>query len=228
MESWPTFSVIDRRDSVLTSLDPWERKFVAIDTFYCDLNSDPYITAERHAMELKDVTPSIFGLVVAYILPGLGSLFSIALFYDPASEMLGAFNRAESTVGLFFFVIVISLLLGMQLTAIRWLVFEKWIYRRIAFRPEEFAALRDEGVANTFRLLIDEAYRYHQFFGAQVFVIPALFLGAAYQTRDSLSVSLAISFGFAGLILEAITWSTAAEGWKRYIERGRQILSGGK
>src|SRR4051812_1002765 len=116
--------------------------------------------------EPKDLTPTVFGYVIAYLLPGLSALLVLALMFDPIADLLKSFGNAQSTVGLFFFVLLISLLLGMQLTACRWFLFEKLIYNKLALTATELSVLRSAELAASFRLLIDEAYRYHQFFGA--------------------------------------------------------------
>lgn len=176
--------------------------------------------------DLKDLTPSVFGLVIAYLLPGLGALFAIAMFFEPAAVLLRAFNDAQSTVGLFFFVVVTSLLLGMQLAACRWIVFEKLVNKKDQLSPTVFRALRLPENAVSFRILIDEVYRYHQFFGAQVFVIPPLLLGINHRWGGD-SLAYAIFLFTLGIVLEVITWAAATEGWRRYVSRARTMLEEG-
>lgn len=173
--------------------------------------------------EPRDLTPTVFGYVVAYLLPGLSALVVLALVFNPIANLLKSFANAQSTVGLFFFVLLICLLLGMQLTACRWFLFEKLIYKSLSLTATDLSALRSAELAASFRLMIDEAYRYHQFFGAQVFVIPALLVGVLY--RFSLGWRGRLSAMLVCLVLEVITWMTAAEGWRRYVERSRAFLT---
>jgi hypothetical protein len=177
--------------------------------------------------EPKDLTPTVFGYIVAYLLPGLAALVAVAFFLDPVANLLRSFATAQSSVGLFLFVLLLSLLMGMQLTAFRWLVFERLVYKSFALTAQELSVLRSAELAASFRLLIDEAYRYHQFFGAQVFVIPALFVGLMYRSNISWYSGSALGIGSLFLILEVVMWTTAAEGWRRYISRSHAFLNGG-
>lgn len=178
-------------------------------------------------MKDKDLTPTLFGYVIAYLLPGLAALVAVAFFLDPVANLLRSFATAQSSVGLFLFVLLLSLVIGMQLTALRWWVFENWLCKSWALTPEELSVLRTSEMVASFRLLIDEAYRYHQFFGSQVFVLPALFTGFVYRFHTSLSWQLVSLIGALFLILEIVTFKAAAEGWRRYVDRSRAFLKGG-
>jgi hypothetical protein len=175
-------------------------------------------------LNAKDITPTAFGLIVAYLLPGLFALVTLALFFDPLADLLRSFSTAESTAGLFLLVVLLSLLLGMQLSACRWLVFEVWFLRNHAIPHDLYAALRNPEVSASFRVAIDELNRYHQFYGAQAVVMPFFFLGLGCRLQIAWSSRQGVGLILGGLFLEYVTCRSAAAGWRRYVERGTSML----
>ena len=61
---------------------------------------------------MKDVTSTSFGLVIAYLLPGLMALYALSYFSIPVHALFLTFLKAESNVGLFLLVDAVCLLLG--------------------------------------------------------------------------------------------------------------------
>ena len=171
----------------------------------------------------KDVTPTVFGLLIAYVLPGLFALFTMALFSGEVANQLRSFSGAESSVGLFLLVILTAVLLGMQLQAFRWLLFEKFFEDELP--SADLKALRQSETLILFRLFIDEMYRHHQFYGALSIVVPFFFWGLGKK----LDVVLISGQGFVlilvGVLVEAVTVVAALEGLRRYLARSRAALT---
>ena len=111
------------------------------------------------ANDIKDLTASTFGLLIAYLLPGLLALYTLSLWFTPLSPIFTTFTEAESTAGLFVLVLLGGLLLGVELTAFRWVVFECWICRRERLQASDFERLADEKRMAAFRIAVDEHYR---------------------------------------------------------------------
>jgi hypothetical protein len=175
----------------------------------------------------KDLTPTLFGYTIAYILPGLSGLFAVALFSDSVAAQLQSFGTAESSVGLFFLVVLSALLIGMHLHVVRWIVFECLFFRKTFIPNESFASLKEPHIAASFRTAIDENFRYHQFYGAQLFVIPPLMFGVARRLGVLWPSGMAYFFVALTAVSMIALFATAASGWKRYVERGQQVLKGG-
>jgi hypothetical protein len=173
---------------------------------------------------IKDWTPTVFGSIVAYILPGALGLISLAFFYPPVEELLLAFGNAQSTIGLSILFLFTSLAIGMQLSALRWVVFEKILLRKVAFASTDFANFKKPDVAASFRVLVDEAYRYHQFFGAQVFVLPVFTYGLGKRIHVCWTGMGGIGLILALVTVEIVTIAAAIAGWSRYVERGKAVL----
>ena len=175
---------------------------------------------------MKDVTTTSFGLTIAYLLPGLFGLYT-GSFWSPALKAeFGAFSRAESNAGLFFLVLLFALLVGLQLNAVRWVVFELLLCRRKGLKRDEFTQLKTKDQIEAFGVTIDENFRYHQFWGGIAPVVPVFFLGLSREYRVPLLSCVALPWFVVFLIVEAVTVAAAVEAHTRYVARVRNIKEG--
>jgi small basic protein len=172
---------------------------------------------------MKDVTSTSFGLLIAFVLPGVAGLYTSSFWSTTVHQWFATFLTAESNVGLFFLLALAALIIGLQLTLVRWLLFERWFSPEVSLAPSEFAALKDDKILAAFRAAVDEHYRYHQFWGGMAVVFPVSAVTAIYQTRSCLS---AIVFLCVFLAIEVVTWLAAREAYARYVVRARAILGG--
>jgi hypothetical protein len=172
---------------------------------------------------MKDVTSTSFGLVIAYLLPGLMALYALSYFSAPVHSLFTTFLQAQSNVGLFLLVTLAALAVGLQVSIVRALVFQHWICKKWRLSPEDFAALAVEGKLTAFRAAADEHLRYHQFWGGMVVVMPIMF-GHWIVDQPAWSADQII-LGVVFLALEAVTVWAARESYVQYVERSKAILS---
>jgi len=182
---------------------------------------------------MKDVTSTSFGFLIAYLLPGLVALYAFSLWLDPIQSQLKVFLTADANVGLFLLVILAAIALGLQVTAVRWVLFELVLFLvlfelvfgwKLRLSKSDFASLGVPGKLEAFRAATDEYYRYHQFWGGMTIVLPILYLGL--RSSKSLDFSWAKSCwtAFAFVVIEVITFAAAIEAYRRYAGRGNKIL----
>lgn len=175
---------------------------------------------------VKELNATSFGWIIAYVLPGLLGLYSMSFCMDLVRDQLKAFSTADSTIGLFFLALLTSLLIGLELTAVRWVVFECWLCKGTRLQPEEFAKLQIPDKIAAFRTIADEHYKYHQFWGSMAIVIPFFLLGLA-KSQEMAFCSLNGVLGLIlGLLIETITIMAAMDSYKKYVDRSRSVLSG--
>lgn len=173
---------------------------------------------------MKELTATSFGWVIAYVLPGLLGLYTISFWSDTVKEQLSAFSKAESTVGLFLVMLLTALLIGLELAAVRWLLFERFICRKKKQQLPDFSTLAIQGKMAAFRIVVDEHYKYHQFWGGLTPVIPAFFFGLAKSQNIVLCSKEALTLTFVMLLFEAITVAAAVDAYNKYVDRARSIL----
>src|SRR5882757_4441646 len=124
-------------------------------------------------MSAPDVTSTSFGLVIAYLLPGLAGLACLPFWSQRAKSVLDTFTKTESNVGLFLLVVMVGLAIGLMIAALRWVIYELLLCRSYRLRPEDFAHLGvDEKRLEAFTAAVDAHYRYHQFWGGMSVAIP--------------------------------------------------------
>jgi hypothetical protein len=153
---------------------------------------------------VKDVTSTSFGLVIAYLLPGLVGFYSLSFWFSRVGELFAKFGSTESNVGLFLVVLLISVTLGLQISVLRYFIFEGLVCKSVKLKPEDFRNFGDKDKNLAFRILIDEQYRYHQFWGGMLIVQPALFYGWI-STSPSITGVSKIVLWIAASVVELVS-----------------------
>ena len=171
-----------------------------------------------------DVTLTTFGLVIAYLLPGLAGLYGLSFWSASVSNMFHTFLTSQSNVGLFLIVLLGSLVLGLFANGLRWLVFEVWFYRSHRFKPHLMKNLSGERRLGSYRSAIDEIYRYHQWWGGTAIMAPIGYLGWAFfpsSAESGLKRSLIIA-GFSAV--EVLCLYVAGCFWIKTVDRLHYVL----
>ena len=171
---------------------------------------------------MKDITSTSFGLAVAYLLPGLAGFYSLSFWFPIVRGVFERFSGSQIPFGFVMLVILVSLIVGLQLSAFRFFIFEFWLKRKFGPEASVFANLTEDR-SNGVRLAIDEAYRYHQFWGGMAIVQLALPFGYARQSAPTTPCGW-VGFLVCLVVLEAITISAAISAFIRYAKRLKAIL----
>lgn len=176
---------------------------------------------------MKDLTTTTFGLIIAYLLPGLFGLYTCSFWSPAISAQFEAFSKAESNAGLFFLVVLFALFVGLQLTAFRWVIFELILCRRNGLKSDEFTHLKTKDQIEAYGVVLDENFRYHQFWGGIAPVVPVFFLGLGRKYGVSLWSFGALPWFVVFLVVEAVTVAAAIEAHTRYVARARASMKEG-
>lgn len=179
--------------------------------------------------DVKDLTITSFGLIIAYLLPGLVGLYGLSYWFPSLKSTFSTFLTAESNIGLFLIVLMASLVVGMLAHGIRWLVFEEIAGTRSKYRVDSslYANLSGERILSAFQTIVDEWYRYHQWWGGFSVVAPIVYFGwiTSSDTRDfSVGMKAILSIGFVAL--EAFVIFVAWRVWIICSIRTQWILKG--
>jgi hypothetical protein len=170
---------------------------------------------------IKDVTSTTFGLIIAYLLPGLTAFYAMSFWSLRVENWFDHILSGDASFGLSMFVIFGAIVIGLQLQVARWLVFECLICRDCRFDENTLARVSDAEKFPVYRLLVDEQLRYHQFWGAMLFAQPLLFWGwLATQKEHKIPTWLSI---ILMLSCEIATFCAAITSLKRYVSARRNI-----
>jgi hypothetical protein len=164
--------------------------------------------------DIRDVTSTTFGLIIAYLLPGLTAFYSLSFFSVRIRNWFDHIFAGDASGGLILFMIFGAIVIGLQLSAVRWLIFEEIICRDCRFDATALSAISDAGRFAAYRLFMDEQLRYHQFWGAMSVAQPVLFYGWI-MTQQGHTVLTWLSILLATLC-EGMTIVAAITSLKRY------------
>lgn len=146
---------------------------------------------------MRPVTSETFGLLIAYLIPGLIVLWGLSRFVPELDSRIGTSDGECQTFGGFLNLTVASVGTGLTASTVRWLVIDPihhWTgVPRLAWNMADFHK-RTEGL----QVLIESYYRYYQFYANSLVAI--LFAAVAWwMTAPYTWSSLFIVVGLAGL-----------------------------
>jgi hypothetical protein len=125
---------------------------------------------------MKDFTTTSFGLVIAYLLPGLVTLFSMSAWSENLRRIFRTLFSGQVDAGLLVSVGGCALVLGLVLNVFRWLTFERLICKKYKVAPTIFSKSSSTQQLQSFLMVIEETFRYHQFYGSIAILTPFLYL----------------------------------------------------
>ena len=173
---------------------------------------------------MEGITLTLFGLIVAYLLPGMVVIYGLTFWFPGLMEMLKLFATNDSNPWFFLLFVFSSLIFGLILNSFRWFFFEKFRKKRFPFSLFDFKKLDAEFKLNAFLALLAENYRYYQFAGCMVIVLPVIYLGWLIKYVSAMSWGNIYLSIFVFLVVEAMNFMGALVAWKRYIERFSSVL----
>jgi|ERR1017187_2405540 hypothetical protein len=186
------------------------------------------MAAGQGGINVKDITITSFGLVIAYMLPGLLGLYGLSFWFPTLRTTFSTFLTADSNIGLFLIVVMASLIVGLFAHGIRWIFFEVWCAGTARFDTALYAKLSGERKLEAFRTAVDEFYRYHQWWGGAAVVAPIGYLGwlvSSDASPFSLTYKTVLSLCFVAL--EALAIFAAWRLWVLSVQRIGWVLKGG-
>ncbi|MEZ6055469.1 MAG: hypothetical protein R3C01_02070 [Planctomycetaceae bacterium] len=169
------------------------------------------------SLGMREVTTSNFGLLIAYLLPGLVSLWGLSHVSTTLDRWLGA-DLDGPTVGGFLYVTLASIGAGLTVSTMRWLIIDTLHHRTGIQQPDwDFTKLGERTAA--FDVLIEIHYRYYQFYGNTLIA-----LWFAYVTRWSAHQT---SWGelVAILALSTLFWFASRDTITKYYRRVAGVLT---
>ena len=164
-----------------------------------------------------------FGLLIGFFLPGFAGLFCLRFWSASVDRWFHAVITPASGVGPLSVVLLISLIVGLQVSLCRWLLFEKCLCRNDRLDERSFQILADEGHLSAFQVVIEQHYRYHQFWGGIAVVLPIGLLGWLISESEQSSATVFIVLFL--VLLEVITVIGAVEAFRFYIKRANAVLA---
>ncbi len=170
---------------------------------------------------MQSISNDNFGPLIAYLVPGATTLWGIGRFSPTIESWFHVTPANAPTISGLLFLTIVSLAVGMTITAIRWAVVDQ-LHASTGLRapPLDFSQL--SGNVDALSLLIEIHYRHYQFY-ANMFVATAI----AYAChRSTAPASLGVGWIDLGVLaLECIFFSTSRDTLRKYYVRTQQLLT---
>lgn len=175
---------------------------------------------------MSDFGSTTFGYLIAYVLPGLTAGIAGGFLSEPIQRLFSiVIDDQNLPLGLICALMTIAV--GLFLSLFRALIFEEWIWRNERLSVDEYSALADDDQTfSAYDRVVDEAYRFHQFWGGMALALPALVVGAILHGRNDSQGPEMVTVAVLGIAFEAgAIWGAAAT-YRRYLARVRKVLNG--
>jgi hypothetical protein len=179
---------------------------------------------EGSTVEVKDLTSTSFGYVIGFLLPGLLGLYGLAMWSKQIQDLLQPAASKDATLGPSFFLLLSSLTMGLLLSAFRFYLFEKLLCKRHSLSKEMFKELKAADKLTAFKAVVDEHYRYHQFYGGCAVALLILFPKWLWMTWSTFSCLARFILIAAFVAFQIILVMTAKDAFVRYVERANNIV----
>lgn len=174
------------------------------------------------APEMKDLPSTSFGYIIAFLLPGMFGLYALSYWFPAVGVLLQPVLKADSTVGPSVVLLLIAIGMGLILTAVRYYLFEKLLCKKCKLPPNMFTRLVEEGRLSLFKAIVDEHYRYHQFYGNRAVALLILFAGWCLAHLKLSCTVILVSIGF--IALELLLVSAGRQTYIQFVRRGTTIV----
>jgi hypothetical protein len=177
-------------------------------------------------LDVKDITSTSFGYIIGFLLPGLLSLYGLAFWSSRVEKIMQPAINIGATLGPSVILLLAALAAGLIVSAIRCYVFEKFVCRNTQFEKDMFSRLGTGEKLTSFRAVVDEHYRYHQFHGGCFVGLAVAYFGWLWNTYPTLTWTWRAVSMVGFIVVEALMFVTAKDAYEKYIERGNTIVKG--
>ena len=173
---------------------------------------------------MREVSGKNFGLLIAYVLPGFASLWGVAHFSSTVSGWLVSSSSAAgntATVGGFLYVTLASVAAGLTASTIRWAVIDR-LHDLTGIKRPSWDDSRLQDCLGAFEALVENHYRYYQFYGnmlvAMLFLFAARLIATGRQIGDVNTLDCAI------LAIGVLYWAGSRDALRNYYSRAEILL----
>lgn len=128
-------------------------------------------------MQQQDQLGKSFGLVIAFLVPGMIGLYAASLHVPLLQDWFAAAGRAQTTVGGFLFITIASSGAGVFLSGVRWYLLEARIRRAVGVSTEhDVANRRDTQTELVYQNVRQHHYDYYLFYSNTLVALVVLWV----------------------------------------------------
>jgi hypothetical protein len=112
---------------------------------------------------MKAIESLDFGLIIAYVIPGFVTLYTISLYSEPVRSLLGG-NTYVPQAGAIIPLIFLAIAVGIAVNALAWATLRHVIQATGVPRPDLNYALLTKEKSVAFQEIIQSDFRYYQYY----------------------------------------------------------------
>jgi hypothetical protein len=173
-------------------------------------------------LAVKETSITNFGLLIAFLLPGFVALWGVSYVSEPVRSWFGASPDDAPTVGGFLYVTLASIVAGLTVSTVRWMVIDTLHHATGLARPAWDFSLLQQHVA-AFDVLVEFHYRYYLFYAN---MIVAITFTTLMRHAVASSGPFAIDFSdAAAVILSLLFLAGSRDTLSKYYRRGDALLA---
>jgi hypothetical protein len=178
----------------------------------------------RRRGAVKEVSGENFGFLIAYVLPGFVSLWGVSHFSPTVRGWLitsASTASTSPTVGGFLYVTLASVAAGLTASTIRWALIDR-LHEVTGIKRPRWDDSRLHERLGAFEALVENHYRYYQFYGNML--VALLFLFVARLVAAGRSIADINPLDCAILALGALYWAGSRDTLRKYFSRAELVL----
>jgi hypothetical protein len=162
-----------------------------------------------------------FGLVIAYVLPGLVALWGVSYFSPTVSSWIASSQLGAPTVAGFLYVTLGSLASGLTVSAVRWALIDT-LHHATGIRPPAWDFRKLDDRLEAFEAVVENHYRHYQFYSNMFIAVAFAYRARLVWEGRSVVEELWPTIGF--LVLEAILFVGSRDTLRKYYARAERLL----
>lgn len=174
---------------------------------------------------MTEVSGKNFGLLIAYVLPGFVSLWGVSYFSPTVNRWLVSPSPAAAasavTVGGFLYVTLASVAAGLTASTVRWAVIDQ-LHGVTGVRRPRWDDSRLQECFGAYWALVEDHYRYYQFYGNML--VAMLFLFAARLIATGRCIADVDPMDCAILGIGVLYWVGSRDALRKYYSRAEMLL----
>jgi hypothetical protein len=171
---------------------------------------------------MKEVSQKNFGLLIAYVVPGLVALWGVSYFSDTVKLWLTTADGASPSVAGFLYVTLGSLACGLTVGAVRSVTIDP-IHHWTGLRPPDLDFSDFQAKFWAFNQIVESHYRYYQFYAHMAIAMIFVFVVKAALTENRVALAWpCVALG----VLEAVLIVSSRGALRDYYSRAADLLGG--
>ena len=171
----------------------------------------------------EDLFSKSFDHLIAFVLPGLVALWGLS-YFDPSGlgEWFARAPASDTSLGAFLFLVLAALALGLFISGLRWLIFEKLLKLFPAPPLLDDAKRKDAGILQALADARHSHYYFHLFYANNLCALPFTYVGWLYAERAVWYIHLLVLCGLVAV--ELVLFFCARQSIDRYKTKAEGIL----